>query len=610
MRAKSPRVNRFQAFLLVFLVWAAIYLPGLGSTELKGEEGRRILPAMTMLETGNFLVPYVGGKPYLRKPPLISWGIAALFNGTGLRNEWMARLPSVLSVLAAAVVIIALAGREGWLSVEVSVVAALLFLTQLATIEKGRLAEIEAMYFSLSGIAIFCWLAWWAQGRSPWLTWVAPLAILGVSALAKYQVNLLFFYPIVIAVLWQAREMRLLLHAAHFVGLAVMLGIFAAWMYPYSQQEVAKHAAGVAMAQSFGRLAGEFNFGGWLLNIPRALSNHLPWILFAPLLWKRDLAPLGATEIALFRGTRLAVVAMFFGVLLLPGMLPRYTLPLLIPFSLLLAYALADERLLPVARALRIWWRTNTALAVVVIVAAFAAPAAGAWLRREFLAEPKRFPAGLAIHFEFVLLAVAGALFLGIFVVLGRHKLARPALLASGSAAVISAAVLLFATIGIPLMNSRDRLRPAARQIDSALPVGSSLVAFDPDYQPLLFYVQTPFRYAVALEDIPPAETASEPPVAEAVSTAAAQLDLANLEERIKAAQVVPKKAPPGPPWVLTRQEIRKRVTDEFPKYEVALELPKPLKLVLLRPGPPPVVPAPPAPVPLEDLPQSAPGSR
>src|SRR5688572_4177884 len=86
--------------LLVLAVWAAIYLPALGSLEIKGEEGRRILPALTMLETGNYVVPYVGGEPYLRKPPLVNWLVAGSFKLFGVRNEWAARLPSTLCVLA------------------------------------------------------------------------------------------------------------------------------------------------------------------------------------------------------------------------------------------------------------------------------------------------------------------------------------------------------------------------------------------------------------------------------------------------------------------------------------------------------------------------------
>ena len=46
-------MSRAATFSIVLLCWAAIYLPALGSLEIKGEEGRRILPAVTMLETGN-----------------------------------------------------------------------------------------------------------------------------------------------------------------------------------------------------------------------------------------------------------------------------------------------------------------------------------------------------------------------------------------------------------------------------------------------------------------------------------------------------------------------------------------------------------------------------
>ena len=101
--------SRPQALVVVLLVWAAIYLPALGSLEIKGEEGRRILPAVQMIETGDYIVPKVGSEPYLRKPPLINWLVAASFKIFGQRNEWTARLPSVLCVLAVALVFITVA---------------------------------------------------------------------------------------------------------------------------------------------------------------------------------------------------------------------------------------------------------------------------------------------------------------------------------------------------------------------------------------------------------------------------------------------------------------------------------------------------------------------
>src|SRR5256885_6269767 len=107
-------MSRPRALLLVSLVWGAIYLPRLGSLEIKSEEGRRILPAVTMLETGNYLVPQVGSEPYLRKPPLVNWLVAGSFKLFGLRNEWTARLPSVICVLAGAPPLIGTASAPPW----------------------------------------------------------------------------------------------------------------------------------------------------------------------------------------------------------------------------------------------------------------------------------------------------------------------------------------------------------------------------------------------------------------------------------------------------------------------------------------------------------------
>src|SRR5438270_12585025 len=133
-------MSRAASFCLVIGCWAAIYLPGLGSLEIKGEEGRRILPAVTMLETGNYLVPQVGSEPYFRKPPLVNWAVAASFKLTGHRNEWTARLPSVLGGLAVALAFVTVA--RGALGDKTSLIAALIWLANFGIIEKGRLIEI------------------------------------------------------------------------------------------------------------------------------------------------------------------------------------------------------------------------------------------------------------------------------------------------------------------------------------------------------------------------------------------------------------------------------------------------------------------------------------
>jgi len=438
-------VTRPKALLIVLILWAAIYLPGLGSTELKGEEGRRILPAITMLETGNWLVPYVGGKPFLRKPPLMNWLIALSFKATSVRNEWTARLPSALAVLAMAATIVGLSCSPAsqplerrWMSTETALIAATMAMTSFGLLSKARFAgaEIEGVYAPLFGIAITCWLAWWARGASVWLTWTVPFVFLGIGALAKGPLHVLYFYGIVAAVLWATKRWRALFHPAHLAGILLMSGIFAAWAIPYFQTEATSKASKVWKDQLANRVVeNRFEWTSYASNVPRGVGDLLPWVLLAPVLVQgvrrsraqTVTATVGAAiqhedeSRAIFLPVLIASVGMCLVLLLVPGVLPRYVLPLGIPIALAIAVFLPERQ--------RIWVR-NAAVALAL-------------------------------------------------------------------------ASIVYGTIGVRWIARHDDLRPLAAQIDAAVAPGAELIVYDPGYQPALFYVQSPYKYAPFLEDIP-----------------------------------------------------------------------------------------------------------
>ena len=137
-------MSRLTACLILIVIWALIYITNLGSSEFRSEEGHRVLPAVQMLDSSNYLVPYIAARPYFNKPPLINWIVAASFKLSGVRNEWTARLPSALFILAVALTL-ATVGRSS-LGTIGSFIAALCWLTNLGLIEKGRMIEIEAIY--------------------------------------------------------------------------------------------------------------------------------------------------------------------------------------------------------------------------------------------------------------------------------------------------------------------------------------------------------------------------------------------------------------------------------------------------------------------------------
>lgn len=333
-------MSRATALIIVIAVWAAIFLPALGSFEIKGEEGRRILPAVSMLETGDYLVPHVGGDPYFRKPPLINWLIAASFKVFGAKNEWTARLPSVLCILSVGIAFVTLARPT--LGATGSLAAALIWLTNLGMLEKGRLIEIEALYVSLCALAIIFWLSGWQQRRSPWFYWLIPSIFLGLGWLAKGPTHLLFFYAVVLAIVWQRKEWRILFHPAHFIGIALMLGIFFSWAIPFLHAHDSGKVMNKWSGQFAGRVTGEFfHFGVWATALPRALGYFLPWLVFVPFIRFNKLHAEDDRKIA--RALCWAAAAPLVLMNLIPGAAPRYTLPVLTPFCWMLGMIFAED---------------------------------------------------------------------------------------------------------------------------------------------------------------------------------------------------------------------------------------------------------------------------
>ena len=333
-------MSRAGSLLLVICLWAALYLPFLGSLELRGEEGKRVMPAVQMLQAGSYLVPFLAGHPYLNKPPLVSWLVAASFRVLGIRNEWSARLPSAILSLLVAVVIVT-AGRTN-LGARGSLFAAICWLTTLEVIAQGRTIETDAINASLLAMALVLWLAFWQRNCSAWVTFTIPWIFLGFGFLTKGPGLLLFFYSIVIAVALQTGRLRSLLHPAHLTGIAIMLAIFFAWAIPFfsavhsdSLGQVWRHEVTAILFGEKGRSEN------WALNFPRGVAFFLPWVLLLPFIRFNRIENLVEREIA--RGLFLGSFVPFAIVLLFPGSTPRYVLPLAAPLCLLIGLAVAND---------------------------------------------------------------------------------------------------------------------------------------------------------------------------------------------------------------------------------------------------------------------------
>ena len=178
--------------------------------------------------------------------------------------------------------------------------------------------------------------------RSPWLTWVVPWIFLGLGLLAKGPTLLAFFYALVIAVLWQSKQWRILFHPAHLLGLLVMLAIVAAWAIPFLHMNESGKVVTKWSTQFTGRVTGEFfRFGVWVLTIPRAICYFLPWLVLVPFIRFNRFPEPDDRRVA--RALSWAAAGPLVVISLIPGAAPRYSLPVLTPFSWLMGMSLAQN---------------------------------------------------------------------------------------------------------------------------------------------------------------------------------------------------------------------------------------------------------------------------
>lgn len=472
--------------LTILLTWGAIFLPGLGNTELKGEEGRRILPARVMMQTGDYVLPYSEGKPYHRKPPLVNWAIAASFHLHGGESEGAARIPSVLAVLMLALTAAwagrVIAGPQGawWLPLAV--------LTTIGTIEKGRIAEIEAIYLSLSGIGILGWLAGWHRGGSPWARWLWAGVWFGLASLAKGPVFLPFFYAIALIILWRSRRMRELLHPAHWLGLALSVLMPLPWaMEAAARLKALPQPGGTGQAQV------------WMNQITKRLDpSHIDWksYPFGPFETLLLLCPWAAVSIYLWRRARkiwwpelsekdrALILGLGWGMLtmglvyaLLPESHARFQLPLVAPNALLAVILLKHWREhagveAPDSTAAR--W-TGTAVRVLLLLITVAGVTLPWWLAPGSMVGSMAWMLALAPVIWLIAVKVA--------------RLAPPGRAFAEAGLLAAWGMIFFGAVITPIMRLHEDIRPPALQILAVTGPEPHILAMYPGPQPFLFYL-------------------------------------------------------------------------------------------------------------------------
>ncbi len=333
-----PRIFGRHKYLIsilgVVLLWTMIYLPSLGVPDASRNECRRILPAITMINTGNWSVPILDGKPYFAKPPLMNWMIAISFLITGKYTLFSSRVPTTLMILGLAIMLLFMPAKL--LTFESRILASCIFLTTMGMVTLGRTANIDPNYVCFTGAAILLWLNAWSNDISGWQRWLPPAIPLSLGILLKGPLILFIYYVFVCSILFTTRKNRELFTFPHILALLLSILPFIAWSYHakhglprdtgYHQAMTKVWIHEILYRFDFNRIG----FTKWFRRVLGGAAQFLPWLPVFFLAWnKKILVQLSEKQLAFVKSARTAVVVSFILIALMPVTKARYSLPLL-----------------------------------------------------------------------------------------------------------------------------------------------------------------------------------------------------------------------------------------------------------------------------------------
>jgi 4-amino-4-deoxy-L-arabinose transferase-like glycosyltransferase len=320
---------------------------GIGSYGLyEPHEGHFAGVGREMVTRGDWITPHLNGAPYLNKPPLFYWLIAASYKITGSQDEWSARIPLALigwagvllawywarklwGVAAGRYAAVMLAVSSGWY----------LFCHQLLIDALLSVINLASLYFMTRAIV----------ARTKTRPWVLFYAVVGVSVMAKGLIGICFPAAALLLFIAWRRDWALIRLSRPLMGALVIAAIVAPWiiLVEYYNPGALRY---MIVNEHFKRALDTRwprDYSVVQVNVPKYIGITLvwlaPWSLLVPQAWQACRQTL-KNKSDKSEYERVAVTVLAIGALLpliaflpMPSRLIYYSLPALPPFAMLAA---------------------------------------------------------------------------------------------------------------------------------------------------------------------------------------------------------------------------------------------------------------------------------
>lgn len=308
------------AATVVFFAAAILLLPWLGETFFSSKgEPREAIVAVSMLQSGNWLLPvnYGGDIPF--KPPFLAWFISVLaliFNG-GTVNEFISRMPSALACIA--MVCCGYHWGKKVRSVRFGLIYAFVILLSAEVFRSATVCRLDMVLTACMVVALYMLygLVEDKQPRFKALRYVAVWALLTCAVLTKGPIgSLLPCFITGVYLLFRGKRFFPVLGKMLLLAFAAML--VPAWWFYEAWLQGGDGFRELMMEENIGRLTGNMSYGSHVkpiwYNFVTLVIGLLPWtvavLMSVPQMLRRRVGALSPS--ALFSLTAAALTIGFY----------------------------------------------------------------------------------------------------------------------------------------------------------------------------------------------------------------------------------------------------------------------------------------------------------
>lgn len=248
-------LSKHYLFILIGIL-IVTFIPFLGDTlfNTKGEP-REAIVAMSMLDSGNWILPESYGNDIPYKPPFLAWCISAVSLVTGGVSEFTSRFPSAIALIVMALSLFWFYARR--VSPLKAMATALITITSFEVYRAGVACRVDMLLTACIVGALLAFYRHWERGCRGLSWWAIVLMSFGV--LTKGPVGMLL--PcMVIGVFRLMKGARFMPTFLSLVASGLLACVLPALWYIAAYNQGGDSFMTLALEENFGRFFGNMSY--------------------------------------------------------------------------------------------------------------------------------------------------------------------------------------------------------------------------------------------------------------------------------------------------------------------------------------------------------------